>query len=195
VDALHPNLDAVKGLGDKCVLKILSNEITHKTEVGGVALNVPIADISSRLNEMAAEVKIKSGATIKEFLVQEMAAGGLEFMVGMHQDPLGTAILVGMGGVTAELFKDTSMRLISPGKALSKAEVLEMLQELKTWPLLNGYRGREQCDLTALVQAIVQFSEMVSVFRDRLIECEINPIFVFAQGQGVKAADGIAVLN
>ena len=195
VEAANPNLEALKDLGDKCVLKILSNEITHKTEVGGVALNVVIADIPSKLIAMAAEVKEKSGSIIKEFLVQEMASGGMEFMVGVHQDPLGTAILVGMGGVTAELFKDTSMRLISPGKSLSKQEVLEMLQELKTWPLLNGYRGRPQCDVDALVQAIVQFSEMVAAVGNRLVECEINPIFVFAQGQGVKAADGIAVLN
>lgn len=195
VNISNPNLESLKDLGDKCVLKILSNEITHKTEVGGVALNVSIADIPSKLQAMAAEVKTKSGSTIQEFLVQEMVSGGMEFMVGMHQDPLGTAILVGMGGVTAELFKDTSMRLISPGKALSKEEVLEMLQELKTWPLLNGYRGRPQCDVNALVQAIIQFSAMVAALGDRLIECEINPIFVFAQGKGVKAADGIAVFN
>ena len=195
VEAAKPNLEVLKDLGTKCVVKILSNEITHKTEVGGVALNVAIADIPSKLIAMAAEVKEKSGSTIKEFLVQEMASGGMEFMVGMHRDPLGTAILVGMGGVTAELFKDTNMRLLSPGKALSEAEVLEMLQDLKTWPLLNGYRGRPQCDISALVKAIVQFSEMVAALDDRLIECEINPIFVFAQGQGVKAADGIAVLN
>jgi acetate---CoA ligase (ADP-forming) len=195
VDATKPNLEVLKDLGSKCVVKILSNEIAHKTEVGGVALNVAIADIPSKLIAMAAEVKAKSGSTIKEFLVQEMASGGMEFMVGMHRDPLGTAILVGMGGVTAELFKDTNMRLLSPGKALSEAEVLEMLQDLKTWPLLNGYRGRPQCDINALVKAIVQFSEMVAALDDRLIECEINPIFVFAQGQGVKAADGIAVFN
>ena len=140
-------------------------------------------------------MKAKSGADIEQFLIQEMASGGLEFMVGMHRDPLGTAILVGMGGVTAELFNDTNMRLISPGKALSAKEVLEMLQELKTWPLLNGYRGRPQSDVNALVNAIVQFSTMVAVIGDRLKECEINPIFVFPDGHGVKAADGIAVLN
>ena len=195
VEAAKPNLEVLKDLGAKCVVKILSNEITHKTEVGGVALNVAIADIPSKLIAMAAEVKEKSGSTIKEFLIQEMASGGMEFMVGMHRDPLGTAILVGMGGVTAELFKDTNMRLLSPGKALSEAEVLEMLQDLKTWPLLNGYRGRPQCDISALVKAIVQFSEMAAALDDRLIECEINPIFVFAQGQGVKAADGIAVFK
>jgi acyl-CoA synthetase (NDP forming) len=195
VSTTNPNLESINHLGDKCVVKILSGAITHKTEVGGVALNVLMSEVQTKLEAMAIEVKSKTGSTIEEFLIQEMASGGMEFMVGMHRDPLGTAILVGMGGVTAELFKDTNMRLISPGKALSEAEALEMLQELKTWPLLNGYRGRPQCDINALVKAIVQFSEMVAALDDRLIECEINPIFVFPVGHGVKAADGIAVFN
>lgn len=195
IEAANPNLESINGLGDKCVVKILSSAITHKTELGGVALNVAIADIPSKLIAMAIEVKQKSGSTIEEFLIQEMASGGIEFMVGMHRDPLGIAILVGMGGITAELFKDTNMRLLSPGKTLSEAEVLEMLKDLKTWPLLNGYRGGAQYDINALVKAIVQFSEMVAVLDDRLVECEINPIFVFPAGHGVKAADGIAVFN
>jgi acyl-CoA synthetase (NDP forming) len=195
VAAINPNLDAVQDFGEKLAIKILSNEITHKTEVGGVALNVSIAEVPSRIGTMASEVKLKSSSTITEFLVQEMAAGGLEFMVGMHRDPLGTAILVGMGGVTAELFKDTHMRLITPGKSLSEPEALEMIQQLKTWPLLDGYRGRKKCDVTALVKAVVQFSNMVAALEERLLECEINPIFVFEQGKGVKAADGIVVFN
>jgi acyl-CoA synthetase (NDP forming) len=195
VEVANPNLELINGLGDKCVVKILSDAIIHKTEVGGVALNVPIAEVRAKLETMAIEVKAKTGSTIEEFLIQEMASGGTEFMVGMHRDPLGTAILVGMGGVTAELFNDTNMRLLSPGKSLSEAEVLEMLQDLKTWPLLNGYRGRPQCDIKALVKAVVQFSVMVAALDDRLVECEINPIFVFPAGHGVKAADGIAVFN
>jgi acyl-CoA synthetase (NDP forming) len=195
VGTTNPNLESIIHLGDKCVVKILSGAITHKTEVGGVALNVPMSEVQTKLETMAIEVKSKTGSTIEEFLIQEMASGGMEFMVGMHRDPLGTAILVGMGGVTAELFKDTNMRLISPGKSLSEAEVLEMLQDLKIWPLLNGYRGRPQSDIKALVKAIVQFSAMVAALDHRLIECEINPIFVFPAGHGVKAADGIAVFN
>jgi len=195
LEASNPNPEAAKALGDKLVVKILSNEILHKTEVGGVALNVSLAELPAKINAMSADVKLKAGVAIKQFLVQEMAQGGLEFMVGMHRDPLGTAILVGMGGVTAELFKDTHMRLIHPGKAFTEQEALEMLQELKTWPLLDGYRGRPKCDVSGLVKAIVQFSGMVAALEDRLLECEINPIFVFAEGCGVKAADGIAVFN
>jgi acyl-CoA synthetase (NDP forming) len=195
IEAANPTLESTNGLGDKCVVKILSSAITHKTEVGGVALNVPISEVRTKIEAMVVEVKSKTGSTIEEFLIQEMASGGMEFMVGMHRDPLGTAILVGMGGITAELFKDTNMRLLSPGKALSEAEVLEMLKDLKTWPLLNGYRGGAQYDINALVKAIVQFSEMVAALDNRLVECEINPIFVFPAGHGVKAADGIAVFN
>lgn len=195
VSTANPDFGATSELGDKLVLKILSNQIAHKTEVGGVALNVASGEILNKMLAMTAEVKAKSGSTVEEFLVQEMVAGGVEFMVGMHRDPLGTAVLVGMGGVTAELFNDTHMRLITPGRAFSEEEALEMLKSLKTWPLLDGYRGRPKCDVRSLVKAIVQFSELVACLDDRLIECEINPIFVFADGEGVKAADGIAVLS
>ena len=70
-----------------------------------------------------------------------------------------------------------------------------MLKQLKTWPLLDGYRGRPRCDVDALVKAVVSFSEMVVYLDEQLIECEINPIFVFAEGKGVKAADGVIVLS
>ena len=70
-----------------------------------------------------------------------------------------------------------------------------MLKALKTWPLLDGYRGKPKCDVASLVQAIVQFSELVACLGNNLIECEINPLFVFVEGQGVKAADGIAIFN
>ena len=195
VSAKQADFEMAGEFGEKVVLKILSNEIVHKTEVGGVALNVPVSEIASRLATMALEVKEKSGVTIEEFVVQEMVSGGMEFMVGMHRDPLGTAILVGMGGITAELFKDTHMRLISPGKSFSEDEALEMLKELKTWPLLDGYRGRPKCDVKSLIRAIVNFSELVACLDERLIECEINPVFVFSEGKGIQAADGIVVLS
>ena len=190
-----PDLSAIKPLGEKIVLKILSGAIAHKTEVGGVALNVLPAEVSQRMHSMSGHVQEKTDCIIEHFLAQEMVQGGLEFMVGMHRDPLGTAILVGMGGVTAELFKDTQMRFLTPGQVLSEQDALDMLKELKTWPLLDGYRGRAKCDVNALTKVIVQFSNMAASLEDRLLECEINPIFVFAEGQGVKAADGIAVFK
>jgi hypothetical protein len=112
----------------------------------------------------------------------------------MHRDVLGTAILLGMGGITAELFKDTTMRLLPSQGGLSREDARSMARELKTWPLLDGFRGRPKADVEALVDAIVAFSTMAAQLGERLLEAEINPVFVLPQGQGVRAADGVVVL-
>ena len=187
-------LAALTTLGERAVLKVLSSEILHKSEMGGVAVNVSAATISNRLLQMKQEVKNKSGITPKQFLVQEMVSGGIEIILGMHRDVLGVAILLGMGGVTAELLQDTTLRLLPSEGGLSVETAREMAMSLKTWPLLDGYRGRAKADVNALVEAIVNFSSMVAALGDRLLEAEINPLFVLEQGQGVKAADGIVVL-
>lgn len=185
---------AARELGGRVVLKILSAEITHKSDVGGVAVNLSVETIGARLTAMASEVEAKAGVLPKRFLVQEMVSGGTELILGMHRDALGTAILLGMGGVTAELFKDTTMRLLPPTGGLSRADALAMAQELKTWPLLDGFRGRPLADVDALVTAIVAFSQMADQLGERLVEAEINPVFVLPKGQGVRAADGVVVL-
>jgi acetate---CoA ligase (ADP-forming) len=186
---------AARELGGRVVLKILSGEITHKSDVGGVAVNVTPDNIAARLAAMADEVASKAGVRPTRFLVQEMVAGGTELILGMHRDALGAAILLGMGGVTAELFQDTTMRLLPVQGGLSREEAVAMAKELKTWPLLDGFRGRPKADVDALVDAIVAFSRMAAQLGDRLVEAEVNPIFVLPQGQGVRAADGVVVLR
>lgn len=185
---------AARELGGRVVLKILSAEITHKSDVGGVAVNLTPETVGPRLQAMASEVETKAGLRPQRFLVQEMVSGGTELILGMHHDVLGTAILLGMGGVTAELFKDTTMRLLPPHGGLSRQEALAMAKELKTWPLLDGFRGRPKADVEALVTTIVAFSQMAAHLGPRLIEAEINPVFVLPEGQGVRAADGVVVL-
>lgn len=186
---------ALSALGERGVLKILSSEILHKSEIGGVAVNVSIENISNRLLQMTQDVTNKAGITPQRFLVQEMVSGGVEIILGMHRDVLGIAILLGMGGVTAELLQDTTLRLLPPTGGLSAETAREMALSLKTWPLLDGYRGQPKADVEALVNAIVDFSTMVATLGDRLLEAEINPLFVLEQGQGVKAADGIVILG
>lgn len=189
---------AARDLGERVVLKILSSEITHKSDVGGVAIGLGSDTIGERINRMATDVKARCGVHPERFLVQEMVSGGTELILGMHRDALGTAILLGMGGVTAELFKDTTMRLLRQDaqglKPLSRGEALSMAQDLKTWPLLDGFRGRPKADVEALVDAIVAFSKMAAQLGERLVEAEINPVFVLPQGRGVRAADGVVVL-
>jgi acyl-CoA synthetase (NDP forming) len=186
---------AARALGGRVVLKILSREITHKSDVGGVAVNLAPDEVGARLAAMADAVQANAQVRPDRFLVQEMVAGGTEMILGMHRDPLGTAILLGMGGVTAELFQDTTLRLLPPQGGLGRGEALAMAQELKTWPLLDGFRGRPKADVDALVDAIVAFSRMAAQLRERLVEAEINPLFVLAAGQGVRAADGVAVVG
>lgn len=185
---------AAAALGGRVVLKILSAQITHKSDVGGVAVGLTPETIGARLGQMACEVEARAGVQPRRFLVQEMVGGGTELILGMHRDALGTAILLGMGGVTAELFQDTTLRLLPPSGGLSHDEALAMAQALRTWPLLDGFRGRPRADVQALVTAVVAFSQMVAQLGDRLLEAEINPVFVLPEGQGVRAADGVVVL-
>jgi len=186
---------AARDLGGRVVLKILAREIPHKSDVGGVAVGLTAETVGNRVTVMAHEVDAKTGKRAGQFLVQEMVSGGVEIILGMHRDPLGTAILLGMGGVTAELFKDTTMRLLPPQGGLSLTEAHAMLRDLIAWPLLDGFRGRPTCDVEALAETIVAFSRMVAQLGDRLVEAEINPVFVLPAGEGVKAADGLVVLN
>jgi acetate---CoA ligase (ADP-forming) len=186
---------AARELGGKVVLKLLSNEITHKSEVGGVAVGVFTDEIGARLARMCDDVQTHTGSVPKAFLVQEMVTGGIELIFGLHRDSLGTAILLGMGGVTAELFKDTTMKLLPTAAPLSRDDALAMLHSLKTWPLLDGYRGRPRADVGAAVSAIVAFSRMAWQLGTRIVEAEINPVFVLHEGQGVLAADGVAVIR
>jgi acetate---CoA ligase (ADP-forming) len=185
---------AAKDLGGRVVLKLLSNEVTHKSDMGGVAVGLLPDQIAFRLQTMAREIESKTSVKPTEFLVQSMVSGGTEMILGLRQDALGTAVLLGMGGINAELFNDTSLRLLTPDVGLSRGEALSMAMELKTWPLLNGYRGRAPADVDALVDAVVAFSWMAVQLKGQLAEAEINPLFVLAKGLGVVAADGVAVL-
>jgi acyl-CoA synthetase (NDP forming) len=198
VDAAQARAAAAQ-LGGRVVLKMLSSTVTHKSDVGGVAVGLTADTIGPRLDAMRFEVERRTGEAPARFLVQRMVEGGVEIILGMHRDPVGTAIMLGMGGVTAELLQDTTMRLLvqsSDGlEGLSDEQALAMLHELKTWPLLDGYRSRPPADVPALVQTIVAFSRMVAQLGDRLQEAEINPVFVLPKAQGVCAADGVAVLG
>ncbi|MDB5830158.1 MAG: putative acetyl-CoA ligase [Variovorax sp.] len=185
---------AARELGGRVVLKILSADITHKSDVGGVAVNLTAETVGARLQEMASAVEVRAGVRPHRFLVQEMVGGGTELILGVHHDVLGTAILLGMGGVAAELFKDSTMRLLPPEGGLSREDGLSMAHDLKTWPLLDGFRGRPKADVDALVSTVVSFSLMAAQLGARLLEAEINPVFVLPQGQGVRAADGVVVL-
>lgn len=188
-------IKAAEALGGRVVLKVLDGELLHKSDIGGVALNQSPDTIGDRLETMRDEVGGHTGRIPKNFLVEEMVAAGHEVILGANHDALGTAILLGAGGVTAELFKDTSIRLLPDEGGLSHQQAGEMMRELTTWPLLEGYRGSTPLDTDALAETIVRFSALIAALKHNLVTAEINPLFVLSEGQGVFAADAVIVME
>ena len=169
-------------------VKLLSRHIAHKSDVGGVKLGVEIGSVAGVCEAMGAALR-ERGIVPDGYLVQEMVRGGAEMILGFHRDPqLGPAVLLGLGGVTAELFEDVAIRMLPIGRADAEA----MVGELKALALLTGFRGTPPADVPALVDAMLAFATMAVALGDRLVEAEINPLFVLPQG--VRAADGWAVL-
>ena len=176
------------------VLKVLSSEILHKSEVGGVRLGLTAETLPHAFEKMLVDVRTHTGIEAKTFIIQPMLRAPAELIVGMHKDPLGTALMVGMGGVTAELMNDSVLCLVPPGMIVSDTVALDLLKQLKSWPLLDGYRGKPKLDVAAAIKAIVGFSTMIASLGDRLLEAEMNPLLVMEAGQAAVAADAVVVL-
>jgi acyl-CoA synthetase (NDP forming) len=186
---------AASEVGAPVVLKVLDANLLHKSDIGGVALHLNADTIGDRLEQMTHQVKSHVGRRPDAYLVEAMVSGGHELILGANRDALGTAILLGAGGVTAELFKDTAIRLLPAQGGLTLEQAREMMQQLTTWPLLDGYRGAPRRDTEALAQAIVHFSALMAALGERLVTSEINPLFVLPEGEGVVAADAVLVLD
>ncbi|MEO3472157.1 acetate--CoA ligase family protein [Roseomonas sp. CAU 1739] len=179
-----------EGMRYPVALKILSPDLAHKTEVGGVMLNIPDAvALRTAATEMLARVTAKAPqATITGFLVQPMAKGLAEAILGFRRDPeTGPIVLVGAGGVMAELHHDIALR----SAPVSEAEARVMIEEVKGLKPLAGWRGLPKGDLDALTRAIVAVSRLAAVAE--VAEAEINPLIIHAEGQGVTVADAWVV--
>lgn len=184
--------DAAKDLGEDVALKLLSIHFTHKSDIGGVRLGLDTTTIGPALTQMATKVAAHGVTSPDIYLVQKMVRGGVEVILGMRKDPqLGTFLLLGVGGVLAELTGDNVVRLLP----ISEDEARAMVHDLSLSRLLLGYRGAGPYDVDALVAAIVAFGRMGERLGRRLVEAEINPLLVLPHGRGVAAADGMAVLQ
>jgi acetyltransferase len=173
-EAVH----AARGLGYPVVLKILSPSITHKTDVGGVALDLESDDEVRKAFDsvVGAAARKRPDAAIEGVTVQRMrsAADGIEMILGTKKDPtFGAAILVGMGGVAAELFRDRALGLPPLNERLAR----RMLTSLRSWPLLEGYRGRPGVDVELLLETLIRFSYLVAELPE-IRELDINPLLV-----------------
>jgi acyl-CoA synthetase (NDP forming) len=185
-------LAAAEKIGYPVAIKIISSGISHKSDVGGVQLNLrDAAALQKAYEEMLAQVTgAFPEAKIDGVLVQPMASGGRELILGGRQDPqFGPVVLVGLGGIFVEVFEEVVVR-VAP---ISRREAHEMVQSLRGYAVLAGARGSQPADIPALEEALLRLSQLLSDFPE-IKELDINPLRVFQAGAGCRALDARVIL-
>ncbi|MCO5200547.1 MAG: acetate--CoA ligase family protein [Chloroflexi bacterium] len=166
--------------GYPVVLKVVSPDIAHKSDVGGVKLNLrDTAAVGAAFDEiLASSKKAVPGANILGVAVQHMAPQGTEVIVGMTTDPqFGPVMMFGLGGIMVEVLKDVSFRLVP----LADKDADQMINEIKGRPVLAGVRGQPPSDIAALKQTILKVSEFVEKHPE-VRELDLNPVFAYPDG-------------
>ncbi len=174
-------------------VKVLSRDIAHKSEAGGVMLNVTGLDgVAGAIRAVRDNVtKHRPGAAIDGFIVAEMIGDGMETLIGIVRDPsFGPVVAFGLGGIATEVLKDVSYRVAPFGVDQARA----MIAELRSAPLFGPFRGRGALDVEALADAIARVS-VLAAQEERIAELDINPLFVRPAGCGVVAADALIVVS
>jgi hypothetical protein len=180
VETQQACIEAIAGVGGNACLKLISPGAVHKSDIGGVALNVTAAtaaDVFDMLQKRASSVGLRD----VRVLVTSMVAGGVELAMGAFRDKqFGPIVMVGMGGVFVELLKDVQFRLAP----IPIADATVMLKSLRGHVLLDGYRGREKVDLAGPAKLLSQLSEMIAACDD-LAEVDLNPVIVGASQSAI----------
>jgi len=182
--------EAVRGaekIGYPLVMKVVSRDILHKSDAGGVALD--LEDRNEVIDAYQAILRNcrahKADAHIEGVEVSEMVTKGMETIIGARQDrTFGPMIMFGLGGIYVEVMKDVAFRALP----INRKEILSMVKEVRAYPLLLGVRGEEKKDLDAVVETIIKVGTILQKC-DRISDIEINPLMVYEHGQGVKAVD------
>ncbi|MBN2854286.1 acetate--CoA ligase family protein [Patescibacteria group bacterium] len=181
-----------KKINKNLVLKISSADILHKSDAGGIMLNVLPNEAEEKFKELIARVSKKNKkAKINGVLIMEMIKEeGLEMILGAFKDPaLGSAIMLGLGGIFVEIFKDVSFGL----NPLSKNDVYKMVDELKSRQLLAGARGSSVKDKEVLVDSVLRLAKLIKDFPE-ILELDINPLLVLRKGRGIRVLDARVII-
>ncbi len=184
-------VEFAEAIGYPVVLKIVSPDIIHKSDVGGVVVDLKDEKaVRGAYKQILGNVKKHDAkAKIIGVLVQEMAPASTEVIVGSIKDPqFGPAIMFGLGGVFVEVLKDVTFR-IAP---VTEEEAREMIEEVKAYPLLKGYRGSPPADINAIVKIILATSKLVMEHQE-IKELDLNPIMVYEKG--AKTVDARIILE
>jgi acyl-CoA synthetase (NDP forming) len=181
---------AAESFGYPVVAKILSPDILHKSEIGGVLLDLADADAvrAAHATLLARAAERAPGARIEGVLIAKQIKGAVEMALGIARDPVfGPVAMVGLGGVFIEILKDVSFRRCPFDEAQAEA----MVRSLKGFPLLDGARGRPKADVKALASALSALSRFAAGADERLLSVDVNPLLVLPEGQGACAADAV----
>lgn len=184
-------ISVAKEIGFPVVLKIVSPQVVHKSDSGGVRLGLATAtQVGRAYAEITASVRQKHPeAVIQGVSVQKMAPSGVEVIVGMSQDAqFGPVIMFGLGGVLVEVLKDVSFRIVP----VSRRDAQEMIREIKGYPILEGYRGQEPANISALEELVFKVSQFAEQ-NPQIKELDLNP--VFAYNDKVVAVDARIILE
>jgi len=177
--------------GYPVVLKIASQEVTHKSDAGGVKLGIQSPEeIGKAYDEIIASVTEKfPKATIEGVTVQKAARPGVEVIIGMFTDAqFGPVLMFGLGGIFVEVIKDVSFRIVP----LTQKDSKRMIREIKGYPLLDGYRGQEKVDISNLESTLLKLSKFAEQYPE-IKEFDLNPIFAYSDGAVV--VDARVILN
>ena len=174
--------------GYRVVLKIVSPQILHKSDAGGIRLNLGDAGaVRAEFDKLMADMRAaRPDATLEGVMIEKMASrGGQEVIIGMKRDAgFGPLLMFGLGGVTVELFKDVSFR-VAP---VNRMEALQMIHETRAGRLLTGFRGSAPADLDAVVDVLLRLGQLALDY-PQIAEAAVNPLLVYAEGRGGLALD------
>jgi acetyltransferase len=187
---LDKAIEEAAKLGYPLVCKVHSADIQHKSDVGGVKLNIksPKELEDAWHSIMASTAEKCPKAKVEGVLVRPMLKPGVEMIIGINNDKqFGPTVMIGMGGVFVELFKDVQLATAP----LSKGQAAQMIKRLKAFPLLSGYRGSKPCNIEALTSLLVKISEIAAANKNTIKELDINPVFV--NEEGVAIADALII--
>ncbi len=176
-------------IGTPVAMKISSPDIPHKSDVGGVVLNIEREYVRPAYNKMMSQIrKTVPGANIEGILVQQMAPPGHEIIVGLKKDAqFGHALMFGLGGIFVEVYRDVSFR-VTP---IDSKEAIGMISEIKGYPILKGIRGKKPADIDVIARVLVSVSDMAE--KENIVELDINPLIV--NESGAVAVDARAIVE
>jgi acetate---CoA ligase (ADP-forming) len=185
--------EVANSIGYPVVLKVLSRDLPHKSDVGGVKVALTsAAEVSDAYDSVLASVaRCAPEATVSGVLVTEHVSDGVEFYIGTMSDPaMGSIVVVGAGGIYVEVLDDTACARTP----VTAEQALRLLQQLRAYTLMVGHRGQTRLDVDALADIVARVSRLAADLGDRLTELDVNPVFVRGPGLGALVADALVVL-